>query len=70
MFPSDDATKISTDSTTLACPAKSHAEAAVATNRRDSTKDAGRVRVGMGMMRFGSTKDAGRVRVGMGMMRF
>lgn len=32
------------------------------------TKDAGRVRMGAGMMRF--TKDSGRVRFGAGMMRF
>lgn len=38
-----------------------------------STKDAGRVHVGGGMMRFAkssSTVDAGRVHVGGGMMRF
>lgn len=70
MFPSDDATKITMDSTTMACPAKSHTEAAVATTAQDSTKDAGRVRIGAGMMHFGSTKDVGRVRIGAGMMRF
>jgi hypothetical protein len=35
-----------------------------------STKDAGRVHIGGGMMRFHSTKDAGRVHIGGGMMRF
>ena len=41
-----------------------------------STTDAGRVKVGSGMMRFAvktaaqSTVDAGRVQVGSGMMRF
>jgi hypothetical protein len=42
----------------------------VATTARQSTKDAGRVHIGGGMMRFHSTKDAGRVHVGGGMMRF
>jgi hypothetical protein len=45
-------------------------EAQASTTRADSVKDAGRVRVGAGMMRFDATKDAGRVRVGAGMMRF
>ncbi len=35
-----------------------------------ATKDAGRVHIGGGMMRFDATKDAGRVHVGGGMMRF
>ena len=43
---------------------------ATVSTRSDSVKDAGRVRVGAGMMRFDTTKDAGRVRVGAGMMRF
>jgi hypothetical protein len=43
---------------------------APATNESAATKDAGRVHVGGGMMRFDSTKDAGRVHVGGGMMRF
>lgn len=43
---------------------------AVAVTARGSTKDAGRVHIGGGMMRFHSTKDAGRVHVGGGMMRF
>ena len=34
-----------------------------------SVKDAGKVRVGAGMMRF-DVKDSGKVRVGAGMMRF
>ena len=42
----------------------------VAQTRSDSVKDAGRVRVGAGCMRFETTKDAGRVRVGAGCMRF
>jgi hypothetical protein len=37
---------------------------------RQSTKDAGRVHIGAGMMRFHATKDAGRVHIGAGMMRF
>ncbi len=37
---------------------------------RTDVKDAGRVHVGGGMMRFDATKDAGRVHVGGGMMRF
>jgi hypothetical protein len=37
---------------------------------RSSTKDAGRVHIGGGMMRFDTTNDAGRVHVGGGMMRF
>ncbi len=36
----------------------------------DSVKDAGRVRVGNGMLRFEDIKDSGRVRVGNGMLRF
>jgi hypothetical protein len=43
---------------------------AVATAARASTKDAGRVHIGGGMMRFDTTKDTGRVHVGGGMMRF
>lgn len=35
-----------------------------------STKDAGRVHIGGGMMRFDTTRDSGRVHVGGGMMRF
>ena len=42
----------------------------------DAVKDAGRVRIGNGMLRFTTTKasdavrDSGRVRVGNGMLRF
>ena len=42
----------------------------------DSVKDAGRVRVGAGMLRFtagnaiDAVKDTGRVRIGAGMLRF
>jgi hypothetical protein len=43
---------------------------AIAATARQGTKDAGRVHIGGGMMRFHSTKDAGRVHVGGGMMRF
>jgi hypothetical protein len=38
--------------------------------RTDSVKDAGRVHIGGGFMRFDATKDAGRVHVGGGFMRF
>jgi hypothetical protein len=51
--------------TTDGVPAK--ADTAIS---RDAIKDAGRVHVGGGMMRFDDTKDAGRVHVGGGMMRF
>lgn len=62
MFPSDEVneSKMSTtqmDSTTQTRPAASHTAATVATTivastARDNTKDAGRVHVGGGMMRF------------------
>jgi hypothetical protein len=48
----------------------SPANTRTAVTARDSTKDAGRVHIGGGMMRFHTTKDAGRVHVGGGMMRF
>jgi hypothetical protein len=38
--------------TTKALPAKSESTVAIATTARDTTKDAGRVHVGGGMMRF------------------
>ena len=38
--------------------------------KSDATKDAGRVHIGGGMMRFDATKDTGRVHIGGGMMRF
>ena len=41
-----------------------------ATTARDATKDAGRVHVGAGMLRFDDIKDAGRVHLGAGMLRF
>ncbi len=55
----------------------SQADAALSTKTLatapDAVKDAGRVRVGNGMLRFSTpdaVKDAGRVRVGNGMLRF
>jgi hypothetical protein len=41
-----------------------------ASTKTEATKDAGRVHIGGGMMRFDTTKDAGRVHIGGGMMRF
>jgi hypothetical protein len=72
MFPSDEVaeSKMSTaqtESTSLTSPAIV-ATTTVAPTSQDSTKDAGRVRIGGGMMHF--TKDTGRVRIGGGMMRF
>ncbi len=69
MFPSDETTQA--DSPT---PATNRTDTIVATTlvvsaARESTRDAGRVHIGGGMMRF-DTKDAGRVHVGGGMMRF
>jgi hypothetical protein len=55
---------------TSVSPANGCARETVAATVRASTKDAGRVHIGGGMMRFGTTKDAGRVHVGGGMMRF
>jgi hypothetical protein len=59
---STNASKTETDSSTAGNTA--------AVPAQNSTKDAGRVHIGGGMMRFHSTKDAGRVHVGGGMMRF
>ncbi len=48
----------------------------VAGKTPESVKDAGRVRIGAGMLRFTAgnavdgVKDAGRVRIGAGMLRF
>lgn len=67
------ATKISaadTDPSISTARAKGGADKMVAVTARDSTKDAGRVHIGGGMMRFHSTKDAGCVHIGGGMMRF
>jgi len=67
------ATKISAtdaDPSNSTAPANCRTDKMVAINVRESTKDAGRVHIGGGMMRFHSTKDAGRVHIGGGMMRF
>ncbi len=67
------ATKISatdTDPSISTASAKRRTDKMVAVTARDSTKDAGRVHIGGGMMRFHSTKDTGRVHIGGGMMRF
>jgi hypothetical protein len=51
-------------------PSISVSSANSGTTRAASTKDAGRVHIGGGMMRFDTTKDSGRVHIGGGMMRF
>ena len=63
------ATTVNETNADITNPAPSTAKTIAATARQ-STKDAGRVHIGGGMMRFHSTKDAGRVHVGGGMMRF
>jgi hypothetical protein len=55
---------------TSVSPAGGRTREIVAATVRANTKDAGRVHIGGGMMRFDTTKDAGRVHVGGGMMRF
>ncbi len=71
MFPTDKITTAQADSTTAATDRTGTmvATTLVVSAARESTKDAGRVHIGGGMMRF-DTKDAGRVHVGGGMMRF
>ena len=59
----------SVETTATVVQADVSSQATVST-RTDSTKDAGRVHIGGGCMRFGATKDAGRVHVGGGCMRF
>ena len=66
-------TKISmndANSTDTVVPVDTVAEKIVAITGQNSFKDAGRVHIGGGMMRFHSTKDAGRVHIGGGMIRF
>jgi hypothetical protein len=69
MFQSNEinASKISTTDAEPNTPVSSPNSQAT---RTASTKDAGRVHIGGGMMRFDTTKDAGRVHIGGGMMRF
>jgi hypothetical protein len=72
MFPSADVTEskmnmAQADSTALTSP-PIVATTTVAPTSRDSTKDAGRVRIGGGLMHY--TKDSGRVRIGGGLLRF
>ncbi len=57
MFPADEATVTTTttpdpNSSIQATPAKIPTGSMVATSTRDSSKDAGRVHIGGGMMRF------------------
>lgn len=65
-----------TSTVAVAAQAEAVRSVEVAGKMPESVKDAGRVRIGAGLLRFianrtlDATKDSGRVRVGAGLLRF